>query len=85
MQSFTYVVKDRAGIHARPAGLLVKTMQGFECPVTITCHGKTIDGKKLFALMAMAVRCGDAVTLTTDGVDEEEAMASAREFITANL
>ncbi len=85
MKSFTYTIKDEAGIHARPAGMLVKAMQAYESEVTIACEGKTVNGKKLFALMGLAVKAGETITVTIDGPDEDAAIDEAREFVTDNL
>ena len=41
MKEFTYVIKEELGLHARPAGLLVKEVKKFESAVTLSCKGKT--------------------------------------------
>ena len=38
MQTFTYVIKDELGIHARPAGLLVKEAKNFNSTITLECN-----------------------------------------------
>ena len=43
MKSFEYTVKDELGIHARPAGMLVKEAKKYESKITITKEGKTVD------------------------------------------
>ena len=54
MKEFQYTVKDACGIHARPAGLLVKVAKGFASTATLEKDGKTCDLRKLMALMGMA-------------------------------
>ena len=49
MKSFNYTIKDDAGIHARPAGLLVKTVKEFTSKIKISCKDKEADASKLFA------------------------------------
>ena len=49
MKEFQYTVKDACGIHARPAGLLVKTVKGFTSSVTLEKDGKSCDMRKLMA------------------------------------
>ena len=61
MKEFQYTVKDACGIHARPAGLLVKTVKGFASTATLEKGGKTCDLRKLMALMGMGVKQGDTV------------------------
>ena len=62
MKEFQYTVKDACGIHARPAGLLVKVAKGFASTATLEKGGKTCDLRKLMALMGMGVKQGDTVT-----------------------
>lgn len=56
MKEFQYTVKDACGIHARPAGLLVKVAKGFASTATLEKDGKTCDLRKLMALMGMGVK-----------------------------
>ena len=80
MKEFKYVIKDEQGIHARPAGLFVKEAAAFPCKVTIEK-----DGKRIFAVMGLAVKCGQEITLKTDGENEEEAMNKLSAFLEENL
>ena len=61
MKEFQYTVKDACGIHARPAGLLVKTVKGFASTATREKDGKSCDMRKLMALMGMGVKQGETV------------------------
>ncbi|MDE7243838.1 MAG: HPr family phosphocarrier protein [Oscillospiraceae bacterium] len=85
MKEFTFTVKDQLGIHARPAGLLVKEIKKYQSAVTIERDGQKIDGRRLIALMGMAVKCGQTITVAVDGPDEEEAAVGLESFLTANL
>ena len=85
MQSFTYVVKDELGIHARPAGLLVKEAKQFNSNITLACGGKTAPAKGLMGVMGMAVKQGGEVTVTAEGDDEAAAIAALKAFFAANL
>ena len=78
MKEFQYTVKDACGIHARPAGLLVKT-------ATLEKDGKSCDMRKLMALMGMGVKQGDTVTVKVEGDDEEAAAAAIQKFLTENV
>ena len=82
MTTFQYTITDEVGIHARPAGLLVKEVKQYDTTVMIECNGKTADAKKLMAVMAMGVKKGDTVTVSV----EDDAVASNIEaFFKANL
>ena len=85
MKEFMYTVKDEQGIHARPAGALVKEAAAFPCSITIAKDGKAADAKRIFAVMGLAVNCGQEITLKTDGENEEEAMNKLSAFLEENL
>ena len=86
MKEFTYTIKDEIGIHARPAGNLVKLIKGFTSSVTIEKEGKPpVSGTALMKLMGLGVKCGETVRFTVDGEDEAAAAAAIEEFMNANL
>ena len=85
MQSFTYVIKDELGIHARPAGLLVKEAKKFASTITLSCGEKKAVAKGLMGVMGMAVKQGMEVTVTAEGEDEAAAIAGLEAFFNANL
>ena len=85
MKTFEYTNKDELGIHARPAGLLVKEAKKFESECTITKDGKTKKLTQLMMLMSLGVKQGDTVTVSVDGADEDAAVASLKEFFENNL
>lgn len=85
MKSFVYTVKDEIGIHARPAGLLAKKAKEFESEITVEKDSKKVVATKLMALMGMGVKCGDTVTVTAEGSDEDKAIKEIEEFFSKNL
>ncbi|MGN1108828.1 MAG: HPr family phosphocarrier protein [Oscillospiraceae bacterium] len=85
MKTFSYTIKDEIGIHARPAGLLAKKAKEFQSTITIEKDGKSASAAKLMMLMGLGVKCGDTVTVTVEGADEEAAAAAIEEFFKANL
>lgn len=85
MKTFDYVITDEIGIHARPAGLLVKETKTCDSKVTISCNGKSADAGKLMAIMAMGVKKGDMVTVNIEGGNEEESAKIMENFFKANL
>lgn len=86
MIEFNYTVKDEIGLHARPAGLLVKEAKKFNSDINIiTDNGKSANAKKLFALMSLAIAKGDNITVTIDGSDECEAKETICEFLRTTL
>lgn len=85
MKTFEYTIKDELGIHARPAGLLVKEAKKFESECTITKDGKTKKLTQLMMLMSLGVKQGDTVTVTVEGADEDTAVESLKAFFENNL
>lgn len=86
MKSFSYVVKDAEGIHARPAGELVKLVKSFKSTVKISKAGKAPqNASKIFGVMGLGVKQGETVDFTIEGEDEETAAAEIQKFMEANL
>lgn len=85
MKSFSYTVKDELGIHARPAGLLVKEAKKFTSSIAIKKDGKTADATRLMAVMGMGVKCGNTVELEISGDDEDAAYDAMKAFFETNL
>lgn len=85
MKEFTHVISDPLGLHARPAGMLVKAAAGFASTVTVTAPTGKADAKRLMAVMRLAAKQGMELTITVEGPDEEAAAASLHEFLKQNL
>lgn len=86
MKEFAYTVTDPVGIHARPAGLLVKAIKGLDSTVTIVrADGKSAGGAKLMALMGLGIKQGDTITVTVEGANEEAEAATLEKFFQDNL
>ena len=85
MKNFEYTIKDELGIHARPAGMLVKEAKKYQSKITITKEGKTAEASKLMAVMSLGVKCGQTVQIAVEGADEEAAAAGIQAFFEANL
>ena len=86
MKSFDYVITDPVGIHARPAGILVKEVKNYKDSVITLAKGeKSVNLLKLMALMQMGIKLGDKVTVSVEGGDEEAVCAKIEEFFKANL
>ena len=85
MAKFTYVVQDNEGIHARPAGLLVKEAKNFTSKITIKKGEKEVDATRVMAVMALGVKQGETVTVNVDGADEDAAVAAMKTFFEKEL
>lgn len=85
MKEFTYTIQEKVGIHARPAGLLVKEVKKYQSTVTIVKGDKSVNAVKLMALMGMGIKCGDTVTVQVEGPDEADAAAALEVFFKEHL
>ena len=85
MVQFSYVINDELGLHARPAGLLVKLASGFTSTITLKCENGEADAKSLIALMQLGIQKGSNVQFTVAGDDEKEAVAALEQFMKEKL
>jgi phosphocarrier protein len=67
-------IQNRAGIHARPAALLVQTTKDFKCSIYIEKGEDRINGKSIMGIITLGAAYGTELKLITDGEDEEAAM-----------
>ena len=66
-------IKNRAGLHTRPAAALVKTAAKFKAEFFIYKDGMEINGKSIIGVMTLAAEQGSKLLLRFDGADEEQA------------
>ena len=85
MKKFSYGITDELGIHARPAGMLVKKANEFESNITLDKAGKTASAKRIMAVMGLGVKQGEEITVTVEGPDEEAAAIAVEAFLKENL
>ena len=85
MLSFHYTITDEAGLHARPAGLLVKEAKKYDSKIVIKKETKAVEATKLMAVMSLGVKCGQEVEVEISGSDETTAYEELKAFFEANL
>lgn len=85
MKELKYVITDPQGVHARPAGMLVKAVKGFESDIQMIKDGKAVNCKGVMGVMSLGVKKGEEVTLTFNGADEDAAMEAIGKFMQENL
>lgn len=78
-------VRMKAGLHARPSSMLVKTASGFVSDFMIELQGYRINGKSILGIMMLAAECGTELQLMMDGPDEHEAMDAVVRLFAANF
>ena len=86
MKQFQYVITDELGLHARPAGQLVKVAAGFAgCDIKVGTEAKMVDAKRIMGVMQLGAKQGNTLTLEISGPQEAEAAAALEEFLKSNL
>ena len=69
-------VKNRAGIHARPAAIIAQTANKFDCEITLSRDDTTVNAKSIMGVITMAAGYNTVLTLRTEGSDEKEAASA---------
>ncbi|MCQ2527977.1 MAG: HPr family phosphocarrier protein [Saccharofermentans sp.] len=85
MIEIKYTIKDPMGIHARPAGELVKACAAFPCKIMISNGTKSMDAKRIMGVMSLGVKQGTEISMSFDGEQEAEASAAIAAFLEEKL
>jgi phosphocarrier protein len=70
----TVPIKNRAGIHARPAALLVQTANRFSANIFLEKDGEKINGKSIMGILTLAATYNSPIKIIADGSDEQDAL-----------
>lgn len=70
------IIKNKSGIHARPAAILVNEASKYKSEIYLEKDGEKVDSKSILGVMMLAATCGSSIVLYVDGEDEEEAVKS---------
>lgn len=80
MEEYALTVQNPLGMHARPAGMLVKLSKSYRSTIEIQKGGQSVNVGRILAVMGLGIQQGDEITFTVSGADEREAMAQVREI-----
>ena len=78
-------VKNKLGIHARPAAYLVKASSQFEAEITFEKDGLEVNGKSIMGVMMLAAETGSEIVVRANGSDEEDAAKELAGMIESEL
>jgi phosphocarrier protein len=81
MESQTFTIRNRLGLHARAAALLVKTANGFNANVMIEKDGVEVNGKSIMGILMLAASRGTKITVRVEGNDAGEALQTLGKLI----
>jgi phosphocarrier protein len=71
-----FIVKNRLGLHARPAALFVQTTGRFRSQVKVCKGDQEVDGKSIMGLMMLAAEEGSSLRIRVNGADEKEVLGA---------
>ena len=87
MKTIEYVITDPVGVHARPAGLLVKKAASYKSNIMLKNMetGKSADAKRIMSVMSLGVKQGNKIELSIEEEDEDAASSGLEDFLKENL
>jgi len=74
MRTEEYTIKNKTGLHARPASMFVRCASKFNCNIRLRKDNNEIDAKSMISLLTLGAGMGSTITITTDGENENSAM-----------
>jgi len=75
------IVKNKTGLHARPAALFVQAANKFKSEIFIEKQGKKVNAKSIMGVMSLAISQGTEITISAQGEDEKEAVSNLVDLI----
>ena len=78
-------IKNKLGIHARPAAQFVKTASKFSSEISVEKDGEEVDGKSIMGLMMLAAGHGSAILVSAEGDDAEAALDAIEDLVTRSF
>ncbi|MDO8734561.1 MAG: HPr family phosphocarrier protein [Elusimicrobiota bacterium] len=77
----TVKIKNKLGLHARPASLFVQTTSKFKSGIKVLKGENEVDGKSIMGLMMLAAGFGTELQILIDGIDENELISAIENLI----
>jgi phosphocarrier protein len=74
-------IKNKLGLHARAAALLVQTISKFDAEVTIAKDGQTVDGRSIMGVLTLAATQGSKIQLEARGREAQTVLAAVEKLI----
>ena len=67
-------IRNKLGLHARPAAAFVKTANRFQSEIWVRKQEVEVNGKSIMGMMMLAAECGSEIVIRASGADAEPAM-----------
>ncbi len=85
MISADVVIKNKVGLHSRPATCFIQKANEFKCGIWIERDSKKVNAKSLLGVLSLGVLQGTEIKIIADGADEEEAMNAMKALVESNF
>lgn len=83
MMKKTMTIQLQSGLEARPVALLVQVASQYECSIYVEADNKKVNAKSIMGMMTLGLAPGEQVTVIADGADEEAAIQSIEQYLSA--
>lgn len=80
-----FTIKNKLGLHARPAALFVQTANRFNCDVTVCKGRQKVNGKSIMGIMTLAAAQGSSITVMASGEDAKQALEEFTKLFAGNF
>lgn len=85
MVSDKIVIRNLAGLHLKPAGILCQAAMHFEASIYLKIGHRTVNAKSVLGILGACVRCNDEVEFICEGADEQEALEAMLKAVNDGL
>lgn len=86
VQQSTLTVRNRVGLHARPAALFVELANKYESSIRVSnANGEEVNGKSILGILSLDIGHGAVISIRAEGEDAEEAMDSILTLFDSNF
>jgi phosphocarrier protein len=75
------IIKNKMGLHARPAALFVEMASKYDADVTLQKDWIEVNGKSIMGVLMLAAECGSEITIRIEGKDEGEALHDLQDLL----
>lgn len=77
------IVKNKQGLHARPAALFVQVANKFDSRITVRRQKEEVNGKSIMGILMLGAECGSEIFIEVEGDDAAQAIMELEKLITA--
>ena len=85
MLTESFIIKNKVGLHARPASVLVQTANKFKSDIKIEKDGRIVSAKSILGVLSLGAEKGSTIIVTVEGIDEEEALKTIEDLVNNNF